>query len=239
MFFWDFTDKHTIVCTATVLKKNGENFPNVRDHCILLFSVLQTILNQLVKAYRVNKESFVNTFNSLDRDVVLGEDDTIYSVAINRVLMLGLENDAWDVQVFSVAKRFVDPCLEHFGAHLNLFVFALESCAFGLYFGLFGSCFSSGCHLCIMICLSWPRSVCLSICERASSTRLNLTRPHIEVRSGLCNSSGTVLTMHLLSQFLISNRNIQEALEGTLLANRWQLKAIATCHRTICEKNQN
>ena len=39
----DLTDEHSIVGSTTVLKKDGEDFPNVGDHRVLLLRVLQTV----------------------------------------------------------------------------------------------------------------------------------------------------------------------------------------------------
>ena len=38
-------DEHSVVSTATVLQQDGKYFPNVRDHRVLLLSVLQACLD--------------------------------------------------------------------------------------------------------------------------------------------------------------------------------------------------
>jgi len=41
----DLTDEHPIVGSTTVLEKDGEDFPNIGDHRVLLLRVLQTVLD--------------------------------------------------------------------------------------------------------------------------------------------------------------------------------------------------
>lgn len=49
MLFADFTDEHAVVSAATVLKKDGEDLPHIRDQRVLLLCVLQTFLHEFVK----------------------------------------------------------------------------------------------------------------------------------------------------------------------------------------------
>jgi hypothetical protein len=55
VFLGNFLNKHTIVRSATVFKKNGEDFPDVGDDLVLFLCVLKALFNKFVKADTVNE----------------------------------------------------------------------------------------------------------------------------------------------------------------------------------------
>lgn len=100
--------------------------------------MLQAVLDQFVEADGVDEEGSVDTVDGVCRDPGAEQDQPVNLVSRDRLLMLGLQDDAWDVQVFGVLERLIDPSLQHFGAHLNLAVLRLEASAFGFYNGRVG-----------------------------------------------------------------------------------------------------
>ena len=144
--------------------------------------VLQAVLDKLVEADRVDKERAVDSIDRLYGDAGLGQYHSVYTVTIDWILVLWLQNNAWDVQMLGVLKRLIDPGLEHLWTHLHLLVLALESGA--LRHDLSGAAtestvFANCCHLDIHGSLDgtpWP-TISFTVC---------LTRSEIEVCSG-CN----------------------------------------------------
>ena len=94
-----------------------------------------------------------------------------------------------------VLQSLVDPGLEHFGAHLNLLVFALEASALWLHF------LPTATKCTVIAAWSHGHRLAGLHCSRfAACPALGLTRSEIEV----CPFAWTmaILAMHLLSQLL-------------------------------------
>ena len=109
-------------------------FPDVGDDGEFLFSVLKAVFDELVEADRVNEEGAVNALDGLGLDARVDQDEAVDAVASDRFLVLGLQDDAWDVQVLRILQRFIDPRLEHLRTHLDLTVLGLEAGALRLNF---------------------------------------------------------------------------------------------------------
>ena len=184
--------------------------------------MLQAVLDKLVEADGVDKQRAVDSIDRLYRDAGLGQYHSVNAVTIDWILVLWLQNNAWDVQMLGVLKRLIDPGLEHLWTHLHLLVLALESGA--LRHDLSGATtestlFANCCHLDIHGCLdstSRP-TISLAVC---------LTRSKIEVCTS-CNRV-SILALHLLAQLLSYDRNVKKAFERTIFANLGQLEALTT-----------
>ena len=109
-------------------------------------------------------------------------------ISVDGHLVLWLQNDARYVQVLCVLQRFINPGLQHFGAHLNLAVFTLESGTFWLDFS-FVCCFSNWASLSLL----------------AASSTVCLGRAKLEWSSTRCSA---ILTVHSLSHLLVAHRNV-------------------------------
>ena len=96
------TDQHAVVRFAAVLEQDGEHFPDVCNHRVLLLGVLKALLDQFVKAYRVDEQGSVNAVDSLAWHTGVDEVKAGDAVARRWVLVFRLQNDAWDVEVLCV-----------------------------------------------------------------------------------------------------------------------------------------
>ena len=56
MLLGNLTDQHSVVSSTAVLKKDGEDFPDVGDHRVFLLSVLQARLDQFVETDGVDEK---------------------------------------------------------------------------------------------------------------------------------------------------------------------------------------
>ena len=77
--------------------------------------MLQAVLDQFVETDGVDEERSVNTVDGVRRDSGAEQDQSVDLVARDRLLMLWLQDDAWDVQVLGVLERLVDPGLSTLG----------------------------------------------------------------------------------------------------------------------------
>ena len=108
--------------------------PDVGDDGEFLFSVLKAVLDELVEADRVDEEGAVDALDGLGLDARVDQDEAVDAVASARFLVLGLQDDAWDVQVLRILQRLINPRLEHLRTHLDLTVLGLEAGALRLNF---------------------------------------------------------------------------------------------------------
>ena len=121
---------------------------------------------------------------------------SINAITANRVFMLRLKNDAWNVEVLSILKSFINPRFYYLGTHLDLFVLWLEPRTLRLY------------HLQI---ISFRKGFLLS----------SGVSPAVHFKADA--SLGSVglkflsVKMHGVSKFLTNNRNIKEPFKGGLL----------------------
>ena len=60
MLLGDFTDKHSVVCAATVLEEDGKHLPYAHDDAVPAFSMLETFLYQLIETDRIDIERTVD-----------------------------------------------------------------------------------------------------------------------------------------------------------------------------------
>ena len=61
------------------------------------------------------------------------QDHLVDAVAVDWTLVLGLQNDARDVQMLRILQRLIDPRLQYLRAHLHLLALALEAGALRLH----------------------------------------------------------------------------------------------------------
>lgn len=132
MLLWNFWNEHAVIRTATVFQQNGKNFPDVGNQRIFFFSVLETLLNKLVKTNRVYEKSSINSIYEVGGDPRIWEGHPVDTVPGDWVLVLRLEDHSWDVEVFSILQRLINPGLEYFRTHLYLFVCWLKPSIFRL-----------------------------------------------------------------------------------------------------------
>jgi len=81
VLFGNFTDEHAVVCAAAVLEQDGEHLPDIRNDRVLLFSVLQTLLNQLVETHRIHEERAVNAVYKVVRNSGVGKHESVNAIA--------------------------------------------------------------------------------------------------------------------------------------------------------------
>ena len=108
--------------------------PDVGDDGEFLFSVLKAVFDELIEADRVDEEGTVDALDGLGLDARVDQDEAVDAIASAWFLVLGLQDDAWNVQVLRILQRLIDPRLEHLRTHLDLTVLGLEAGAFGLNF---------------------------------------------------------------------------------------------------------
>ena len=216
----NFTDQHTVVSAAAVLEQDRKDFPNARNYRILLLSVLQAAFDQFIEAHRVDEEGSIDTIDDLNRDASIRQNYSVDTVAIDGVLVLGLKDDAWDVEVLCVLQCLIDPRLQYLWAHLHLLVFALEASALSFLFSGGAIIGSSCCHCQILITLYRLVFAIGSAATRSWRLKVEITRHAFR--------SSAILAVHLLAQLLGYDGDVQEALEGTLLADSRQGEPLTT-----------
>ena len=94
--------------------------------------MLQTAIDQLVEAHRVDEQRSVNSGDRVRLYSVVVEQDSIDTVSRDRCHVLRFENNAWDVEVLCIQQSLIDPRFKHFGAHLIVAALALEPGTLGI-----------------------------------------------------------------------------------------------------------
>ena len=132
----NLTDQHTVVSPAAVFEQDGEDLPDIGYHGVLLPSVLETLLDELIEANRIYEERPVDSVDQIVLDTCFPELKSIDTVTRNWILVLRLEDHTWDIEVLCVIESLIDPCLKDLVGHLHLPVLRCKASVLWLYFAL-------------------------------------------------------------------------------------------------------
>ena len=152
--------------------------------------MLKAFVQELVKPNTVHEQATVHTIDLIWRDALGDQLLSVNLIPLNGHLLLGLENDARNVEVLGILKSLIDPRLQHLGAHVEA-----ASCWLGA-----ASEFGFECHLAFLSCI-------------IGSGRGGRFRACSDCRTVVSSA----LAGEVLSQLLGHDRDVQEALEGSRL----------------------
>ena len=120
---------HLVVGLATILQQNLEHFPQRGQDRVLVIGMLNTFEDHFVETDRVDKETAIDALDVSDGHALTVQEQLVDLVATDRLLVHGLHDRAGDLEVLCVAKRFVDPSLDHTGVQRGFRSVLIENLA--------------------------------------------------------------------------------------------------------------
>jgi len=105
--------QHLVVGFAAVLQQDWVNFPYGGQESVLVFRMVECLVQHFVEADRVDEEASVDTVDAGNLNIHTVKKQPVDRVALKGQFLRGFQYDSRDIKMFSICQCLIDPGLDY------------------------------------------------------------------------------------------------------------------------------